>query len=253
MGRNSMSYGWIPDFPDFRDYKYQKPIAEPEPGSVDLRSTGLLPPVFDQGDLASCTANAAASAFFYIDKKQTGISVLPSRLYIYYNTRIAENNQYNDSGAQLRTTIKTIIKTGICVDALWPYNLSKFIVTPPAVCYQAAKRHVATEYRSVSQGDDIKHCLSEGFPVMCGLSVYESFKSDQVAGSGIVTIPGKTEKLLGGHAVLLVGHTSTGFIGMNSWGKNWGTDGFFEIPYDYVYNPDLAADFWTLRAVSKAN
>lgn len=243
-------YGWLPDHPDFRDFKYAVSAPRQLPASVDLRTTGFLPPVFDQETLGSCTANALASLFFFVDKKQTGLSFLPSRLYVYYNTRKAENTVHMDSGAQIRTAIKSIIKEGACIEALWPYHTSLFDSTPPAICYTNAKKHAATEYRSVRQNDDVKSVLAEGYPVTCGITVFDSFESEQVANTGIVPLPQTTESSVGGHAILLVGYDDTGFIAMNSWGEDWGMKGFFKIPYDYIYSPDLAADFWTVKAVS---
>jgi hypothetical protein len=81
------SYGWVPDLPDHRDHLY---AAEPAllanlPASQDLRPE--CPPVYDQGELGSCTANAIAAAIQFDQMKQ-GVKVfMPSRLFIYYNER----------------------------------------------------------------------------------------------------------------------------------------------------------------------
>jgi hypothetical protein len=37
----------------------------------------------------------------------------------------------------------------------------------------------------------------------------------------------------GGHAVLLVGYDSRGFIAKNSWGTQWGDQGYFRVNWDY--------------------
>ena len=79
-------YGWLPDLPDERDHFYAAPVAAPAvlPASVDLRPQ--CPPVYDQGQLGSCTANAIAGAIQFDRLKQQLAQVfVPSRLFIYYN------------------------------------------------------------------------------------------------------------------------------------------------------------------------
>ena len=78
-------YGWVPDLPDQRDHLY---AALPRflvalPPSFDLRPQ--FPPVFDQGQLGSCTANVIAAAFQFDQLKQGIADFTPSRLFIYYN------------------------------------------------------------------------------------------------------------------------------------------------------------------------
>jgi C1A family cysteine protease len=59
------------------------------------------------------------------------------------------------------------------------------------------------------------------------------------------------ERAVGGHAVVGVGYDDSEqwFIVRNSWGTQWGMDGYFTLPYSYVTDSDLAADFWTIRIV----
>jgi len=124
-------YGWIRDLPDHRDFMYSVPVATLQalPSSVDLRSH--CPPVYDQGQLGSCTANAIAGAlqFDEIKEHKNGPST-PSRLFIYYNERVIEGTVTSDSGAQLRDGVKTVAKRGICPAKVWPYDISKFAVKP---------------------------------------------------------------------------------------------------------------------------
>ena len=60
------------------------------------------------------------------------------------------------------------------------------------------------------------------------------------------------ERVLGGHAVMAVGYDDEQrhFITRNSWGSGWGQDGYFLMPYHYLHDPNLAADFWTVRMIS---
>src|SRR5208282_1427897 len=74
------AYGWIHDLPDARDYAYAAPLQRfPQglPTSVDLRSG--CPPVYDQGQLGSCTANGIAGAIEFDLLKQAVPDFVPSR------------------------------------------------------------------------------------------------------------------------------------------------------------------------------
>jgi C1A family cysteine protease len=66
-------------------------------------------------------------------------------------------------------------------------------------------------------------------------------------------MPKKTERTLGGHAVLAVGYDDKAkrFTVRNSWGPGWGIKGYFTIPYAYLASRDLADDFWTIRRGEK--
>ena len=70
-----------------------------------------------------------------------------------------------------------------------------------------------------------------------------------VAKTGKVPMPGKNERVLGGHAVLDVGYNDADkrFLVRNSWGIGWGKQGYFTMPYDYLADRNLADDFWTIR------
>jgi C1A family cysteine protease len=66
-------------------------------------------------------------------------------------------------------------------------------------------------------------------------------------------MPTAKEKQVGGHAVLAVGYEDTQqhFIVRNSWGRGWAMRGHFTVPYTYLFDSNLADDFWTTRLVAK--
>ena len=78
-------YGWMPDLPDNRDHLYAAPMANS--GRFRQRSDlrKQCPPVYNQGQIGSCTANAIAAAIEFDRKKQKLADFVPSRLFIYYN------------------------------------------------------------------------------------------------------------------------------------------------------------------------
>jgi C1A family cysteine protease len=253
MARKVSRYGWVPDLPDARDHLYAAP---PErlaklPPNIDLRPA--CPPVYDQGELGSCTANAIGVAHEFQQMEQKLPNVfMPSRLFIYYNERVVENTIDSDSGAMIRDGIKSIGTEGVCPETSWPYDIAKFRDKPSPGCYQEAAAHKAIMYRRISHNlRQMKGCLAGRHPFVFGITVYESFEGEVVARTGKVSMPSPGEGVVGGHAVLAVGYDDAQdrFTVRNSWGEDWGMKGCFTIPYAYLLDSNLADDFWTIRLV----
>lgn len=252
LTRNSTKYGWRPDLPDIRDLMFspQAQLAS-LPARVDLRPS--CPLVYDQGQLGSCTANAIAAALEFDQMKQSLPQIFPpSRLFIYYNEREMEGTIGQDSGAIIRDGIKSVATLGAPDERIWPYRITHFAQRPPQSAYDEARKHPAVKYQRVSANTSlIRAALAAGFPVVFGFTVYDSFEGDTVARTGVLGMPGPGEKALGGHAVLAVGYddASARFIVRNSWGRSWGQDGYFTMPYAYLSSRRLSSDRWTVEAV----
>jgi len=239
-------YGWIPDRPDHRDYLYSAIAPKVKlPSRVDLRVQDS--PIEDQGKLGSCTANALAGHLQFLERINNQIYQDLSRLFIYFNERAVEGTIKVDSGAMLRDGIKVLAKFGVCPESSWPYDISKFTQKPTGACYKEALLYCISSYHRLISLNEMLNCLAEGFPFVFGFTVYESFESLYVARSGKVPMPKKSERALGGHAVMAVGYEqkSKRLTVRNSWGEGWGQAGYFTMPYAYV--EILAGDFWTIR------
>ena len=263
--RKTARYGWTPDLPDARDHLFAAPAIALAalPPSADLRSQ--CPPVYDQEQIGSCTANAIGAAFEFETTKQGLTDFMPSRLFIYYNERAMEGTIGTDSGAQIRDGVKSVAKLGVCPETEWPYDgrpadsSGAFPAGDPAAekptdaCYKDALNHTATTYsRVVRDLDQMRGCLAAGYPFVFGFTVYESFESSAVAKTGVVPMPAPDEQVLGGHAVLAVGYDDSAqtFMVRNSWGTGWGQAGYFTMPYAYLTTRGLSSDFWTIRIVT---
>jgi C1A family cysteine protease len=255
-------YGWRPQLPDARDKLYMARLRDLPPAEFDLRPS--MPPVYDQGQLGSCTGNAIAAAMEYERDRQDLGEFAPSRLFIYYNERALEGTVASDSGAVIRDGIKVVNTDGVCPETLWPYDVGMFTVKPPKRCFVAAKADRAVQYLGVQTLGDLKDAISSKLAVVFGFTVYESFESPAVAQTGVMPMPRRGEATVGGHAVVAVGYSDpkSCVIVRNSWGASWGDHGYFYMPYQYLtgsrVNPDnapingahLASDFWAIELVS---
>ena len=257
-------YGWVPDLPDHRDHVYAAPrkVVAKLPTKVDLRKK--CPPVYNQGRIGSCTANAIGAAMQFVRRiEKRKPDFVPSRLFIYWNERNIEHTVSVDSGAQIRDGIKVVAKLGVCAETMWAYDDTPAdphnsvwpqgalpTVKPSKKCYMAAGKNQAIAYQRIAANlSQMKGCLSSGYPFIIGFSVYESFEGPKVEKTGELNMPEPGEALVGGHAVLVVGYDETKqrFLVRNSWGKNWGKAGYFTMPYAYLLDPNLSDDFWTIR------
>jgi C1A family cysteine protease len=251
--RKVQRYGWIPQLPDLRDAQLKIDAVTSLPSSADLSTSASMPPIYDQGQLGSCTGNAIAGAIDYDNHKITGSFWTPSRLWIYYQERVIEGTVAQDAGGQIRDGMKSVAQLGVCPETAWPYVTTDFAEAPPRKDYKKALKDRVLRYEVVTQElFALKSVLAAGTPVVFGFTVYESFESAAVAKSGIVPMPAPSEKVVGGHAVVLVGYNDAAdrFLVRNSWGPGWGQKGYFEMPYLYVTSGSLASDFWVVQQTS---
>ena len=243
-------HGWKPDLPDHRDRHYKITAPVDIPDKFDLKS--IMPPVYDQGRLGSCTANAIAGAIESVFHASKQIDFTPSRLFIYYNERALEGTIQSDAGAEIRDGIKTVARQGVCPEPMWPYEIAKFTTKPKKACYDDGAKNIALLYERVAQDPNvIEQLIAGGRPIIFGFSVYTAFEGPAVAKTGILNLPEPHETLLGGHAVLCVGYDRPNqrFLIRNSWGPKWGQQGYFTMPYDYLCNPKLADDLWCIETM----
>ena len=231
-----LGMGWLPDYPEFRDYTVDKKevsprlkglgqkdsvkvmltkvgATEPEklnlPISIDLRK--WCPPVEHQGALGSCTANAGVGLVEYYERRAFGRHIDASRLFLYKTTRNLLH-WIGDTGAFLRTTMAAMVLFGVPPEEYWDYIINDFDKEPSCFCYAFAQDYQAIQYFRLDPSSTpndlllrrIKSLLAAGLPSMFGFTVFDSIK--KASKDGKIPYPCPNERILGGHAVMAVGY-----------------------------------------------
>jgi C1A family cysteine protease len=232
-------------------YGWRRPL--PGRGALDLLphvdTTGLgiapeidpraqMPPVFNQGQLGSCTANATAACFQYdtiLDGEDCGEL---SRRWVYHFEKAIEGTLgQGDTGAEGHDAF-TVARSGVPDESLWPYseNISAVEEAPPNLqprAYTLEKPVNAVPQEEIA----IKRVLSNDQTIAFGFTVYENFEDESWWPSGLMPVPSSTESVLGGHEVLLCGYlASQPNYGLcrNSWGTGFALAGYFLFPWSVL-------------------
>ena len=255
--------GLLRDIPDHRDYikRYGgREIPSIDEPVIDLRK--YVGRVYEQGKLSSCTSNVVCAGFSIVVNKeaeknnQTYYDSDYSRLFLYYVARLDDESTDQNVGVGLRSTLQAVNKYGVCEEFLWPYNITKYAVKPPPRCFKNALLHKLTKYERFEHDImQFKACLKAGFPFAFGFERYPSFRIPEKFDHGRMPKPTKKEigaKNYGLHAVLAVGYDDRTecITVLNSWGRSFGDDGYFYMPYDYISNSDRAFNFWKIEEVA---
>jgi C1A family cysteine protease len=268
---NKRGFGWKRDLPDQRDYTMETEAVKPLikkfwstiKDKVDLRDK--FSPVENQGNIGSCTANAAAALVEYFQMASYGKFLDVSRLFLYYGARYLGGYFPGDNGAEIRNVIGALVVFGGPPERFWPYDETLVDLVPPNPCFAFGQSFQALQYYRLDpagkQGNnllaDIKLHLSNHIPVIFGFTCYSSM--DQPLNDGDIPYPATMERVTGGHAVVIAGYndnkiiinpfdksqTTGALLIRNSWGPEWGMQGYGWLPYNYVLK-GLAVDFWVL-------
>ncbi|MBI3391801.1 MAG: cysteine protease [Nitrospirae bacterium] len=231
-----LGMGWLPDYPDFRDYTIEHDEVTPSlkllgqkdsvkamltkvgaakaakvslPPSVDLRA--WCSPIENQGSLGSCTANAGVGIVEYFERRAFGKHIDASRLFLYKVTRNMLR-WTGDTGAFLRTTMGAVTLFGVPPEEYWQYVVADYDKEPAAFCYALAQNYQAISYYRLDPPgtpgnvllNQVKSNLAAGLPSMFGFTVYSSYT--QAAATGKIPYPTPGEKIVGGHAIVAVGY-----------------------------------------------
>lgn len=195
--------GYVPDPEDTRDIHFEF-FSTQSPGQyADLRDQ--CPPIYNQGQMSSCTAHAVAGAFEFDILKQDLPPFSPSRLFIWYHARQSLNTPYavqQNIGTYIRAAIKSLDPRayGVCSEHDWPYEVDPYDTAtllfapwakaarkPPSAVQKHAHHHTASRYFTFAQ-PDLRHkliqCLDKGYPFVFGMDTYGLLYKPGISSSG---------------------------------------------------------------------
>jgi C1A family cysteine protease len=224
--------------------------------------SGYCSIIKNQGSVGSCTAHASIAGLELLCKKYLKdnksqfetLEDIFSEKFLYYVTRvnIAGEKENEDTGCYLRDSVKALTKYGVCLEKSMPYD-NKFSEKPSEENYKEALNYQTTRYARIMEHSEnflleLKNVLSNGIPVICGITCYENMFQSK---NGIIPLP--KGKIVGGHAILIVGYDDNSKIlkFKNSWGSDWGHNGYGYLYYDYIIGNALEA--WVIYDTEIAN
>lgn len=224
-------------------------VAAPKAtGDVDLREFCTDT---NQQQLSACVGNSTADSYEILNAIDGLPRVELSRLFVYAMARILNGDLDKDEGTFIRSAFEAGNKFGICEETLWPYQTSKVFTSPSLMAQRRARGHkLHSYYRIKSNGaarvEDAIKALRAHKPIVFGTGIDDSFGK---AKTDPVSIP--KGKIIGGHAMVVVGYTGGNFIVKNSWGRSWGDHGYWYMTPEYfawnetsdIWVPTLGSEF----------
>jgi hypothetical protein len=234
-----------PDRVDYRDREYQPPLVSlperfPDPAFIaqhlpHYTAAGLI---LDQGQEGACTGFGLAAVINYLLWRRSLTSQAPvapvSPRMLYHMARIYDEWPGEDyEGSSCRGAMKGWHRHGVCTTALWPYRTrgrGQFVSPKRGWQQDAATRPLGAYYRVNKDAiSDLQAAIHEVGAIYASAVVHAGwFLNPAQTLPGIEMQDGET----GGHAFALVGYTPEGFIVQNSWGPDWGYQGFAVLTYE---------------------
>lgn len=221
------SLGCLPPKTDIRDFQFKASVID----TSNLPDTFCLEKkakVKNQRSISSCVAHASSTILEY----HNGGNVELSTNFIYgihhklYGT--------NGPGMYLRDACKIMNNLGdpeeiYCqgnTEVTKVYEIAEKAYNDSKVM-EFAEKHKIKSYAKVSTDDEIKYAIYNHGPVLACVKWYDGSKLK----NNILTVD-KTHSF-GYHAIVLLGWNEVGFIAQNSWGKSYGDNGYFILPYNH--------------------
>ncbi|WP_341466129.1 C1 family peptidase [Bacillus cereus] len=144
-------------------------------------------------------------------------------------------------GTNILSAMKVLSNKGVCEETFWPYEGCNpcepncDIGAPKEGADQNAQQYKINAYAQLDDIITMKRSLVVNGPFVIGIPVHENWWNQEVLSTGKIPMPNGSQHV-GGHALCVVGYNDETqmFKFKNSWGRNWGENGYGYLPYEYM-------------------
>lgn len=230
------------------DDKYEPAHGLKPKNTIDLRK--YFSPVRNQLNLGSCTSFAAVSMYEALMNRNgmEGENMM-SPAFLYYFSNIKKGRP--SGGSNFHEQFEMLGKHGVCQEALYEYDAENPDVEPTGEAVEDAMKHRLLSARqiplinNIDKSETLKEnhrlitsALTEGYPVGISLKIYENLGKNGAFVLHPDDSPEAREE--GWHAMVIVGYSEENnfYIVRNSWGPEFGEDGYCYVPMAYIDDPE---------------
>ena len=215
---------------DFLVSPFLADVIERLPTEFDV--TPQMSPIKHQGKEGACVGFAGVAVKEYHEKIDYGFT---DDRYIDLSERFLYEESKKISGHSEGTTLvacaKVLVKLGVCEEDFWEYFAKDKRQSLPGAYHNALKFKVEPMWTRITNEKELKASLVKFGAIIIGVKVYNNWYKEK--NGHIPDRKGWFNKLLGGHAICLVGYNDkTGeYKFKNSWGEGWGDNGYGYMSY----------------------
>jgi C1A family cysteine protease len=209
------------------------------PETVDLRENWWK--IRNQSSTGACVGFATADGvlrFLYVKAGLIQKADLPSPRFIWMANKETDNiTSYpttfiESAGTQTKLALRVARNFGCVLEQDLPMQGGLSQLGTSVFYTKAAKFRISSYHNLKKNLDSWKRWLAFQGPILTRLNVDRTWDLASQTNGHLETY--KPDTVRGGHAVCLVGYTNEYFIVRNSWGDDWGDDGFAYAHNDYA-------------------
>lgn len=259
-----LKFGWHPERPSFlprRKLADMLRVEDISPPAAYLMVDPSYVHVTNQGGTGSCVAHSGSGCIRDYQLAHSELDPPDPSILWGYRCRERHYDGDNDSGTYLSAYHAYLDELGWCTDKHWRWDEAK--ATAPDVerdkwinkrapvsarIHAYDQRGTVREYAVPSSREAVKAALATKHPLHVGGIVTESWLN-YYCPNGFRTLE-NTGAALGGHAWRVLGYDEYGVLGVNSWTRGWGFNGWLRVGWDTFL--DCFRDRYAIRYVRRA-